>query len=419
MNVLFVATRSPWPSVDGGRVLMAQTIAGLRARGHRVTVVAPTPVSADMTPDTPLGPDGAGDLRLRFVPVRRRGWAESIVRAGFSLCPPAIERHRQPAIAREVGRCLRAGVDVVHVQQLHAFANVGGVAGRGVPIVLRAENVETDLWRQAGARAWWGPAARWSTAALQRWERAALERATSTAAVSDRDAAALRRLAPHAAIDVVPIPMPAALPAGPRLGGEPAIVLMASAWRPNRDGASWFLGRIWPGVAAALPAARLHVFGLPAGARPGPGVEAHPRPDASIEAFPDGAIAVVPLRIASGANVRILEAWARGLPVVASPIAAGGVGGGGVAAGSVGAAGVAAGVASGAGVAVAAACTAAEFTAAFRRLTEPAARERAVAAGRAALVAHHDPAAMAAGLERVYEAAIHAAIHAAPGRGSR
>ena len=99
-------------------------------------------------------------------------------------------------------------------------------------------------------------------------------------------------------------------------------------------------------------------------------------------------MAVVPLRIASGANVRILEAWARGLAVVATPIAA-------------------AGVDPGDGAAIAVAATPAEFVAAFCRLaSDPEARRRAVAAGRAALAAHHDPATLAAGLERVYQTAI-------------
>jgi hypothetical protein len=290
-----------------------------------------------------------------------------------------------------VSSCLRNGVDVVHVQQLHAFVHVDAFAGRGLPIVLRAENVETDLWRQTSARAWWGAAGWPATWSLARWEAGVLERVAVTAAVSDRDATALRRQAPLAAVEVVRIPMAAMLPAGSqRLAGEPAITLLAGAWWPNRDGASWFLRRVWPGVATALPRARLHVFGLPATAARGRGVEAHPRPAASADAFPAGAIAVVPARVASGANVRILEAWARGLPVVATPIAAGGVD-------------------PGDGTAIATASTAAAFEAAFRRLAEDAgARQRAVAAGRAALAAHHDPAALAARLEQVYVTAIRA-----------
>ena len=361
---------------------MAQTIAGLRARGHAVTVVAPDP-DGRATP-----PPDAADLRVRLVPVRRRGWAETLIRSPVSRRPMAIARQHHPAVSREVAACARDGVDVVHVQQLHAFAHVKALTAAGVPTVLRAENVETELWRQTCARAWWGPAGWWSSLRLRRWEADALARVGAIAAVSNRDAGVLRRLSRRAAIDVVRIPMPATLPAGPPLAGDPAIVLMASAWRPNRDGAAWFVRRIWPAVADALPAARLHVFGLPAAGAGGPGIEAHPRPAASVDAFPEGAIAVVPLRIASGANVRILEAWARGLAVVATPIAA-------------------AGVDPGDGAAVAIAATPAEFVAAFRRLAvDPEGRRRAVAAGRAALAAHHDPAALAAGLERVYEAAI-------------
>jgi glycosyltransferase involved in cell wall biosynthesis len=55
------------------------------------------------------------------------------------------------------------------------------------------------------------------------------------------------------------------------------------------------------------------------------GVETHPAPADSREAFAPGAILVVPLRIASGIRMKILEAWARGLPVVATPEAAAGL----------------------------------------------------------------------------------------------
>ncbi len=42
--------------------------------------------------------------------------------------------------------------------------------------------------------------------------------------------------------------------------------------------------------------------------------------------FPEGAILVVPLRIASGVRMKILEAWARGVPVVATQEAVAGLG---------------------------------------------------------------------------------------------
>ena len=34
MNLLFVATKAPWPPIDGGRLLLARTLEALAALGH-------------------------------------------------------------------------------------------------------------------------------------------------------------------------------------------------------------------------------------------------------------------------------------------------------------------------------------------------------------------------------------------------
>lgn len=52
----------------------------------------------------------------------------------------------------------------------------------------------------------------------------------------------------------------------------------------------------------------------------------HPAPEDSRDAFAPGSVLVVPLRLASGVRMKILEAWARGVPVVATPEAVGGLG---------------------------------------------------------------------------------------------
>jgi len=119
-----------------------------------------------------------------------------------------------------------------------------------------------------------------------------------------------------------------------------------------------------------------------------PGVVPHPAPDDARTIFVAGSIFVVPLRIASGASVRILEAWARGVPVVATPSAA-------------------AGLDVQNGHALALARTPAEFTRAFTTLFESRhAVDRAIAAGREVLREHHDPARLAADLDRIYITAI-------------
>jgi glycosyltransferase involved in cell wall biosynthesis len=167
------------------------------------------------------------------------------------------------------------------------------------------------------------------------------------------------------------------------LAGEPPVVLLASgAYFPNRDGVSWFLAEIWPVIAGTLPGAQLHVFGgFPKAA---PGVHFHEAPNDSREAFARGAILAVPLRIASGARVRVLEAWARGLPVVATPAAASGLD-----------------VQAGQGLLVAK--DGGEFAEAVGSLMASTELTRQlVEEGRAVLRRWHDPARIAEELERAY-----------------
>ena len=70
----------------------------------------------------------------------------------------------------------------------------------------------------------------------------------------------------------------------------------------------------------ALPGAVLHLFGA-SPAQNAPGIVAHPSPQDSAEVYAPGSILAVPLRIASGVRIKILEAWSRGVPVVATPAA--------------------------------------------------------------------------------------------------
>jgi glycosyltransferase involved in cell wall biosynthesis len=170
------------------------------------------------------------------------------------------------------------------------------------------------------------------------------------------------------------------------LSGAPAVTLVSSAWLPNRDGVEWFLREVWPAVHASLPGAELHLFASGPTVR-APGVTAHEPPADIADAFAPGSILVVPLRIGSGVRIRILEAWARRVPVVATAEAA-------------------AGLTDRDGELVRLASTPAGFAEAFRALAGASlAREALVRAARLKLEADHDPVETARALGRVYDAA--------------
>jgi polysaccharide biosynthesis protein PslH len=325
VNVLAIATKAPWPAVDGGRFLLLNTLQALAAAGCRITLVAPVDparfdlaaVSAELIPFcTPA-----------LVPAAPLPPFAAWVRSGGA--PLSIARHTLPAVLREVERRLAAErFDIVHAEQLQAMPQTEPAFARGIPVVLRAQNVESDLWAETARRGRGvrGFLLRREARKLAAWEGDAVRRAAATLALTEEDASRLRELTRgEGRVGVVRAAFPELPPGTGRLAGEPAVAVFGSrGWLPNEESTAWFAAEVWPAVRAALPGAVLHLFGAPPSLE-APGVTVHPSPEDSAEVYAPGSILAVPLRIASGVRIKILEAWARGIPVVATPAALAGL----------------------------------------------------------------------------------------------
>jgi polysaccharide biosynthesis protein PslH len=247
------------------------------------------------------------------------------------------------------------------------------------------QNVESDLWRQVSASAWYRRPMSVEAGRLRRAEIEAAGRCAAVVAISQCDAKRIASQSAHRGrrVETVSPPFPAVLPAAPRVAGEPSLALSGSGgWWPNQDGARWFIERIWHKLQRAFPEALLHVYGRPPVIASQ--MQVHPAPVDSVDAFPEGAICVVPLHVASGVRMRILEAWARGLPVVATSVAARGLA-----------------VESGRELIVA--DDAQSFILALQRIqNETGFREHLIENGRAYLVRHHSIADTAGKLVNIY-----------------
>lgn len=396
MRLLWVVTKPPWPPIDGGRLVVAHTLAALAARGHAIDLV--TPYDPDAVDPHDVARQLAPSCRAHLVPVRTRSTLRAALTALGARTALSIARHDHPAVRTRVAELLaEARPDAVHAEQLQALAACSAAFATGVPVVLRCQNVESDLWQGFARHARGGAIARLEARRLARHEARALRRATATVALTPDDADRLQTLAGDVEVTTIPAPFPARLAPGMAVdeGRPAAATLGSSGWRPNEDGLVWLVRDVWPAVRAALPEAVLHVYGEGHAAGV-PGVVQHAAPTDSREAFPAGAVCIVPLRYGSGVRMRILEAWARGVPVIATPEAVHGLG-----------------VRDGRELLVAS--TPADFAAALGRLQrEPALADALVAAGRVRLAARHDPDAIAARLEEVYAGAVRRARDSAP-----
>lgn len=402
MRLLWIATKPPAPPVDGGRLVALLTLEALAHAGVEVTLVAPVASDSEAAR---VEPALAPVCTPRLVQARPRPPLAAALGSLAGGPPYSIARHALPEVRAEVGRLLAAQrFDAVHAEQLQAFSQAAPALAAGVPVVLRAQNVESELWRAtAGLHRWAGPWLAREARHLARYEGEAVRRATATVALTERDAGRLRELAGGVAVSTVPPPFPAELPpAEGRLPGDPPLVLLGSGgWLPNREGTRWFLEEVWPAVLSSVPGARLHLYAATAERPPRlpAAVEAHAPPEESRGAFAPGSVLAVPVRIASGIRMKILEAWARGVPVVCTPEAA-------------------AGLAAEDGRELLLAETPEAWAVAVARLRDrPSDREALVSAGRRALAERHAPAGAAACLVEVYRGAREAASGASPAGG--
>jgi hypothetical protein len=233
-----------------------------------------------------------------------------------------VIRHTHHDLRRAVREELARGTyDVIHVEQVQSIQNLPQDTELP-PLVLRAQNVESHLWRMVSKiRPRFAWIARDEAKKMSAFEAGALQRVRTTIVLTQADGEALAGAVgmEHHRIQVIPPPFPNILPCSDQpLLGDPPIILLGGGWLPNQDSVGWFFNSVWNRIREVSPNAHIHVFG----GAPISGVTAtswHRAPADSSQLFRRNAILVVPLRIASGIRMKIIEAWARGTPVVATP----------------------------------------------------------------------------------------------------
>jgi glycosyltransferase involved in cell wall biosynthesis len=170
---------------------------------------------------------------------------------------------------------------------------------------------------------------------MAEWDRLLLEHLSLGVVVSHRDRNAIAAGQASLAEKIAVVPFGVAVADHP-LRSRPAqgVVLISGnlGYFPTVDGAKWFGSEVWPRLRAAESGA---VWWL-AGSRPAravqrlvrlPGVSLFRDPH-DLAAFVGAAtVSVAPMRSGSGTPIKVLEAMASGVPVVATPFAAEGLDG--------------------------------------------------------------------------------------------
>jgi glycosyltransferase involved in cell wall biosynthesis len=273
-------------------------------------------------------------VRMEWGAARAVNFAAEL-RRGSSL---RSARFRSAVYQRRVAALVATGCyTAVQVEELSMLRNLPPLPA--VPIVYSAHNVESELSHRlfhihGGVTASLAPMERRRAAEE---ERRALATARLCLVVSDDDRRALESLtAPHACpIHIVPNGVDdgvAPAPAGASATTRPheAVFVACFAWRPNAEGAYWFLSQVLPRLRRTGDHVRVRFVGsgldgaLAAAIKRAGCAAAADVPD-PLPYLHAARAAIVPLLSGGGTRLKILEAWAAGVPVVSTRVGAAGL----------------------------------------------------------------------------------------------
>jgi glycosyltransferase involved in cell wall biosynthesis len=321
MNILFLSRWFPFPSDNGSRQRIAALLAALAER-HRVSLLSfvensgvrayaeadhahldevhtvSFPRAAPLHPLDALRTPGPRSLAAQHSWLMHDRVTELTTDRHFDLLVTSEIDMLPYAAVASVPRCISDDVEI-------------GVY----------HDALRNHWLHGGLRA----RIRWTR--LTSYLRRVLHRFALCTTVSDRERELITHsVSPACPTRVVPNGVDAQACSQVRAAPQPKTLIYAGAltYRANFDAVAYFISEVLPHVRAEIPDVTLRVTGDAP-----PGLVAQLPHDAAVEftgylddvrtAVARSWVSVVPLRSGSGTRLKILEAMALGVPVVATP----------------------------------------------------------------------------------------------------
>lgn len=341
MHILFLTQILPYPPTSGPKVKTWHVLRYLAERGHQITL------ASFVRPEEMPYIDTVKEVcsTVHAVPIRRSRVKDLsyFLRSLVSGRPFLVERDDLSEMRAVVKSVVNAEqVDVIHADQLTMaqFAFPLDLNGRKKPVtVFDAHNAVWTITERMKQNApfFLQPPLWLETKRIKEYEGMIVSDFHATLAVAEPDRTALLdavkaygngngNIAP---ISVIPIAVDTHLiqPVEREPDSLNILTMGTLYYPPNADGIRWFVQEVFPLVRQKMPKVTLTIVGKNP---PKDFVRLSEDPESGVKVtgfveeldpyFAKSALMVIPVRAGGGMRVRILEAFARAMPVVTTTV---------------------------------------------------------------------------------------------------
>jgi len=333
MRVLVIDEWIPLPLQSGKKIRTFHLLAPL-ARRHEITYLC---YADPQTEAERIAQMQEAGFRVVCVPPASRFRTPATLAVGFATnlflrMPLAVRKHYSRRFQQALeGLLAKEAFDVLHCEWTHYAQYLR--AARNLPRFLSSHNVECMQWRRF-AQVQRNPLCRAAiyleSLKMRAFERRAIAQFDHVAVVSPEDAEVMKSFGARS-VAIIPngVDTEYYQPTNGRADGKTLVYCGSMDAFVNQDAAMYFAKSILPKIHEQQPQARFMIVGSspPAAIRnlasdriivTGSVEDVRPL-------LGKAAVSVVPLRIAGGSRLKILEAFAAGIPVVSTSIGAEGL----------------------------------------------------------------------------------------------
>ncbi|MFN8361271.1 MAG: glycosyltransferase family 4 protein [Candidatus Kapaibacterium sp.] len=335
MKILQLSPQFPFPDDDGGRIVIANFTRSAARLGAEVTLFA----LGDNTPDARALHEA--EEKYCKVELCRHSTKNTLFRIGISAVLPVsiyMWKHQGTDVMKRLTEVMRREkFDIIHAE--HSCMTTAALFAQSlqnIPIGLRLHNVEWIIWQRYADTL---PASSPKRLYVARQARLLREAETkmypkmqAVFSITEHDKQKALELAPTANLIVAsPGVDPEDWKPDESIARNPKELVIATTykWIHNVEGVRWFVENVLPLVRAEIPDVRLSIIGK------NPPDYFHQWKDQGVDVIgyvervqpymSRAGISIAPLFVGSGVRIKILEAMAMELPVIATPVAMEGI----------------------------------------------------------------------------------------------